>query len=106
MTNQDFNIFLEMILERIKKTLGKKGEEYGIPSSRFSNFEDIAEVTKLPLEEGAFILMLKHFTIITDICMKRYPANKITKDLITEKFGDCINYLILIEGILKEKLKE
>ncbi len=107
MTNNDFmEKILDVRIEKMLSLLESKGKEYGEELDRFSNFKEIGHIVNKPPEEIAFILMMKHFTFIQDFCLRRISKTKWTKGLIDEKMGDLINYLILIEGILKEGLKE
>ena len=52
-------------------------------------------------------MMVKHLVSIKDLldmCEVRSFTNNVTQELIEEKFGDAINYLILLEGMVTEKL--
>ena len=107
MTNKDFETkILDFRLSEIIRLLGIKGKEYGSDLDRFSNFKDIAKVSDDAPEHVAFTLMMKHFSFIKDICQHKFRKDMITTKLINEKIGDCINYLILIEGIIKEKYND
>ena len=106
MDKRTFDKLLDERLGKIVEILGEKEKEYSSSFDRFDNFKDIARETTIPPEEIAFILMLKHFQGIKDIALNKFSVIKVdrlTKDLISEKIGDIINYLILIEGLLYEK---
>ena len=54
-------------------------------------------------EHVAWNYAAKHLESIQSI-IKKLPNEKPSEELINEKFGDAINYLIIIEGLLKERL--
>ena len=43
-------------------------------------------------------MLLKHWVSVRDLCRQENPP----VPLINEKLGDAINYLILLEAVLKE----
>lgn len=100
MKKEEFSKYLEQRLQRITDTLDKKAEEYAYIDNVFVNFEDGANITGDCREKVMFNYMLKHLVsvihIVNDADTYTYP----TKEVIKEKFGDLINYLILIEASL------
>ena len=103
--------FNEIVDERIKlivTSLTRKGYEYANNDEVFHNFKNAVGIsfTNSP-EKVAWEMMTKHLQSIKDIIehvsvdgANGYPNNPI----IEEKIGDAINYLILIEGMLKERV--
>jgi len=45
-------------------------------------------------------MMVKHLVSVFDLIEGRIPTSQ---EMIDEKIGDMINYLILLEAVLKEK---
>jgi hypothetical protein len=102
MTKQEFSKYLEQRLQRIKDTLDKKGEEYAPNINIFSNFNKAQDIIPMSREEIMFIYATKHLVSVIEIVEGR----KLPKAQIEEKFGDLVNYLILIEASLLEQIKD
>ncbi len=105
MTKQEFSKYLEQRLQRITDTLDKKGKEYAYIDNVFVNFEDGAEITGDCREKVIFNYMLKHLVSVIQIVRDANTYTYPTKKVIEEKFGDLINYLILIEASLLEQIE-
>jgi hypothetical protein len=98
-------------IEKIRSTLTAKGAEYATVNNRFHNFDDMAWLISVTPENALIGLMAKHWVSVRDIIARvehiDYPTigvhNQtmftITPELVSEKFGDLINYLILLTGI-------
>ena len=54
-------------------------------------------------EHVAWSYAAKHLESIMSI-LEKLPEEEPSEELINEKIGDAINYLIIIEGLLKERL--
>lgn len=100
-TNMKFENVLEDRLEKIVDTLKKKGLEYtpnvGACYSRYHNFERAAEIGQTTREKALMGMALKHFVSILDIV----EGKEVPVEVLDEKIGDMINYLILLEGMLR-----
>jgi hypothetical protein len=86
----------------IENLLASKGKEYST-GDRFSNFKDAAgglSFHNRP-EMVAWEFATKHFQSIKDIISGKIPYDQAR---IQEKIGDAIIYLILIEGMMIERL--
>lgn len=105
MTRSEFNQHVEGVFARTSKVLLKKGNEYSTEENVFHNFES---AVGLSLHNGstsvAWEFVVKHLQSIKDILREVEYKNydKLTTELIDEKFGDAENYFILIEGMLKQ----
>lgn len=109
MTRNQFN---EKVVDKrialIKEVLGKKANEYALDGSAFGNFEDGSKIAFANgREKYAWELMTKHLQSLKDMIehvsidgANGYP----TEAIIEEKCGDIINYVILLEGMLKERV--
>ena len=110
MNRTDFNQVVNNRLNLIEKVLANKGKEYAGDENVFHNFESAIGISFAECREKvAWEFMTKHLQSIKDLiegaCSNgptQYPAVPI----IEEKIGDAINYLILIEGMLKERVKK
>lgn len=101
-SDDTFDNLIERRLEKIRFTLTKKAQEYATSNDRFHNFKVAAQIENTTPEKALKGMMVKHEVSVKDLIEGR---GDITAALIDEKIGDNINYLILLEGLLKEKLE-
>lgn len=107
MNRETFNKIVENRIELINDTLNHKGKEYASDQEVFHNFKHAVGIsfTNSP-EKVAWEMMVKHLQSIKDI-IEHVSTNELSpypgESLIEEKIGDAVNYLILIEGMLKER---
>lgn len=93
--------------DAIKKTLFAKNREYGRNDDAFHNFNVAARILNTTPEKALLGMMSKHLVSVLDIIeLAETAPEKITSAFIDEKIGDSINYLILLEGMLKKRLEE
>lgn len=99
MTTPDFNKVVEEQLVRIADVLVKKAAEYNLDTDRMSAFKHAAALSKETPEQALFGFMLKHIISITDMINsgKTYP-----EELWNKKITDICNYLILLQGLLRD----
>ena len=91
-------------LEKIKRVLIEKAKEYATEGNRFHNFDVAARLRNTTREKALEGMWLKHLVSVLDlISWCDGQEERITLPLINEKIGDCINYLILLEGMLIER---
>ena len=86
-------------LEKIKSVLLAKGKEYAKDGDRYHNFNVAARVLGSSREKALLGMMMKHYVSIIDIIDNPCAWSD---EIIDEKIGDMINYLILLEGMLLE----
>ena len=109
MTRSEFKeSVIEPRIELIREVLVKKGTEYGADKSAFHNFEQASELSFHKTPQGvAWEFMCKHLQSIRDMIFDRQSHDIIpSKAMVEEKFGDAINYLILMEGMFKEEIEK
>jgi uncharacterized protein YheU (UPF0270 family) len=109
MTRSEFKeSVVEPRIELIREVLVKKGTEYGADKSAFHNFEQASELSYHKSPQGvAWEFMCKHLQSIRDMISDKESDDIIpSKEMVKEKFGDAINYLILMEGMFKEDIEE
>lgn len=92
---------VERRLESIRKVLGEKQAEYAI-GSVFHNFERAGELQGCSPERALLGMMAKHWVSVMDMVEQRERGEAPGVARIEEKIGDSVNYLILLEGMLKE----
>lgn len=101
----NFDQIIEKRCEAIKETLTLKALEYATDKSRFHNFEVAAKRRDTTPEDALMGMKVKHDVSVDDLVewAKNNPE-KLTIYIINEKIGDSINYLVLLEGLLKRRL--
>ncbi len=103
--NYDFNKTVERRLSEIKRILGVKAGEYASNGNRFHNFDKAAQRRNITPERALDGMNLKHEVSVDDLIeLCDISPERLTLDLINEKIGDQINYLILLEGLLKRRM--
>lgn len=97
----------DIILNRVKSignVLHTKALEYVRNNDRLHNFNVGAELENKTREDVLHSFFLKHYIsyldMLTDIREGKLP----TADYVDEKIGDMINYLILQEASIKQKI--
>lgn len=105
MNQQEFDKILEKRLTITRDVLAAKGKEYKEVGKRdrLHNFNRGAEMEKTTRERYLRSLWLKHLVLLFDI-IDDWQEDKVTTEIIDEKIGDSINYLILLEAMLKEDI--
>jgi len=114
MQGEQFNAVVEMMLERTKKVLVKKGKEYTMDGDRLGNFKRAAALELTSPEMSLRGFMTKHVVSIYDMIDQLIkldcdseagdcPSELINYDMWLEKTTDTINYLILLIALLEER---
>ena len=98
MNRIEFNQLIDKRKELIESVLKKKGGEYANEANVFHNFEEGSKMSfHSNREMVAWEYMIKHLQSIKDMISNNTPYSE---HIIREKFGDAINYLILIEAMM------
>lgn len=99
----NFDKIVEETCSQTKEVLIKKGKEYA-RENRYSNFEKVGRRHAISPEQALWYLRDKHEASIDDM-IKDLEKDKLpTKELIDEKIGDDINYLLLLKGMLYRRI--
>lgn len=102
MNDTDFN---QLVVDRLNKciaVLSNKNEEYSSDVDRLHNFKTAARIDNTTPEKALKGMYLKHLVSVMDLIESPETA---TYELLDEKITDSINYHILLEALLVEKLK-
>lgn len=99
MTPVDFNKVVEDQLARIQRVLIKKENEYSLGTDRLSVFKHGAGITEETPEQVLYGFMLKHIISVTDMVNSKATYSE---ELWNEKITDICNYLILLQGLLRD----
>ncbi len=106
---QDMKTFKQVLDARIYKiraTLSAKAGEYASTQNRYHNFDIASRIANVTPEQALYGMMLKHEVSVLDlVAWTRDAEDKITKEMVDEKVGDYINYLILLEGLLLRRIE-
>ena len=99
---QDFEKMFEETQEHSRNVLIEKAREYANPTDRLHNFKEAANVDCATPEMALWGMFMKHFISIKDI-KDSASFQRVSKEMLNEKFGDAINYLILLKALLYER---
>jgi hypothetical protein len=103
MKHKAFNKLLEKRIELIRKVLEEKCEEYSRNDDKLYNFKEAGRTDNVTPEHALWGMCLKQRVSVSDI-VKDIDSGKIPSDkLLNEKIGDVINYMILLEALIKER---
>ncbi len=104
MTEQQFETLVNQRLEKIKQTLIEKGREYRRNQDPLHNFKRAAETLGTTREKALWGFATKHLISFLDILDDVEKGKLASIHQVDEKIGDLINYLILCEASLKDRL--
>lgn len=101
-----FEACVENRIRNIRKVLLAKAKEYATEDNRFHNFDVAARILNKTPEQALQGMMLKHIVSVLDLVeWTETNTNMLTEQIIDEKIGDTINYLILLEGLLLRRME-
>jgi hypothetical protein len=106
MTTDEFNKVVDERIQKIKDTLLAKGKEYSTDDNKMHNFDRGAKISGKKREIVLWGFALKHYISFMDILDNIERSKYPTKEVIDEKIGDLINYLILCEASIKDTIDE
>ncbi len=104
MKSEEFNRILEERIASIKGTLAKKADEYVQGNDRLYNFRRAGKINGTSPEAALWGMATKHLVSVVDLIEDAGIGIRHTNERIDEKIGDMINYLILLEALLKEEI--
>jgi hypothetical protein len=100
MNINEFNSLVGARVKKISDVLANKGKEYGKNDCLY-NFKRAAEILRTTPQHALAGMWMKHVVSVMDLIEGTLPATELTID---EKIGDAINYMILLEAVLRETL--
>ena len=95
-----YDHILHIRLDAIRETMASKQQEYATEQSPYHNFDTAAEADGVTPEQALWGMFLKHYVSVRDMV----KGGNTTPYLVHEKIGDCINYMILLEGLLMRRV--
>ena len=105
MNEKEFNDILNSRLEKVKNVLAIKAKEYVRNEDRLHNFNVGARLENKHPTAVLHGMMLKHYISYLDILKDIQEGKEVKRELIDEKIGDLINYLILQECVFISSIK-
>ena len=103
MNAEDFNKIVAARMAWCNKTLCAKGDEYARDGDRLWNFKAAGRKLNCHPAKALAGMMVKHTVSVDDIIDGLARGIVPPKELVAEKIGDSINYLLLLEGLIEEE---
>lgn len=105
MSEKEFEEILAERLDKIRNVLGTKAKEYVRNGDRLHNFNVGAQLEGISRERVIHSFMLKHYISYLDMLNDIDKGIMPTEAYVDEKLGDLINYMIIMEQSIKNKIK-
>lgn len=106
MNNKDFYELVERRKQKITEVLIEKGKEYSTDNNKLHNFDKAARMRNISRERALDGMLLKHLVSVDDIIDNIDKGILPSRKLLDEKIGDCINYYILLEASIIDKINK
>ena len=103
MNAKDFDKIVGARLNWCEKTLCAKGDEYAREGDRLWNFKAAGRKRNQQPAQALAGMEVKHDVSVDDIIDGLARGIVPPKELVAEKIGDSINYLLLLEGLIEEE---
>lgn len=107
MNATEFNEILANRQRQMQDTLDSKAAEYASDEDRLHNFKRAADVRHTSPEDACVGFMTKAWVWMLDLVDSTTSTDRkklyIAEAQIDEKFGDLINYLVLLEALFRER---
>jgi hypothetical protein len=103
-TETQFDTVVDTRCQQIKRTLLVKAKEYRRNNDPLHNFRVAAKVSNTTEEKALWGFATKHYVSFLDMLNDIEQGQLPTFEYVDEKIGDLINYLILCEASIKEKI--
>jgi hypothetical protein len=103
MRPEEFEKIVEERIAKCAETLDLKATEYAT-SDRLHNFKVAAALQAIEPETALLGMWAKHIVSVVDIIYGiEHRAEMPSKELLSEKLTDVINYALLLEGLIEER---
>ena len=104
MNDNSLQITIRNTFYRCTRLMHSKGKEYSPGEDRLHNFKEAGELQGISPEQALFGMMAKHIVSLADMCKGITAGGETdTKEMWHEKLTDSMNYLFLLEALLKER---
>lgn len=105
MKSTDFEILLNARWKKSVKTLADKGNEYSSDVDRLHNFKAAGRKRNMTPENALMGIKVKQDVSVDDIVKNLDKGILPSRALMDEKIGDSINYLVLLEALIIERIE-
>ena len=102
MNQGQFDTIVDNRLKNSKLVLIDKAIQYASNEDRLHNFHVAARIDNITPEQALWGMYKKHLVSVIDI---KNDPNRFSLDVIQEKIQDSINYMILLEALLIERIE-
>ena len=106
MTPEQFEKVVLNRCEKIQSVMASKNKEYATDSNKLHNFDKAARISGQTREKALWGMALKHYVSIDDLIENVGKGKLPSTDLLSEKIGDMVNYLILLEASVMQRIAE
>ena len=106
MKNKEFEKILKRRIKLTCDVLANKNAEYATNNDKLHNFKRAGTMLGCTSERALIGMKAKHDVSVLDIVDKLNSNELPSEKLLEEKIGDSINYLILLEALIKERLRK
>jgi hypothetical protein len=106
MTNEDFKQLIHHRLNSCVNVMTAKSDEYSRNDDKLHNFKVAAAFDQCSPEKALWGMMLKHIVSLRDIVQDIENGNRPDLLVVVEKTTDTINYTLLLEALIDERMKD
>jgi hypothetical protein len=106
MNQDEFKVVVQHCMAIIETVLMEKSEDYSRGGDKLHNFKRAARVGETTPARALLGMKLKHDVSILDILDDLDIGELPTVEKLDEKFGDAINYLILLKAVVLEAMDD
>ena len=107
MMHDDFITLANARFAACSKILAAKSQEYSRADDKLHNFKRAGEVLHVAPERALIGMKAKHDVSILDIVDDLTMGGHLPDEaLLSEKIADSINYLVLLEALITERLHD
>jgi hypothetical protein len=104
MNAKEFEAVVENRIAVCRKVLLEKNEEYSRDSERLHNFKTAARMNNCTPEQALWGMWTKHLVSISDMIHDAAGGRIPSKKMLDEKVTDTINYALLFDGLMSERI--
>ena len=104
MITERFDEILARRLTKIREILIAKGAEYSVQLDRLHNFRRAASMLGGSPEQALVGMWAKHLVSVLDMVDSIDSGTTPSRALVDEKLGDTINYAILLEALITDRI--
>ncbi len=106
MKHEQFREILEARINQMRRVLSTKASEYATDADRLANFKDGGIANKSTPEKFLWNLVSKHMIATRDFIFEIDDGTVRPMEYWDEKLGDIINYMVLLEALVEERLSK